>query len=113
MVVTITVGILGGILSHVCCNDNSGYTGRILSHVCCHEITVATLEGQWNHFRCPDITVGRHSWRDLESIYHELTVGILEEQWSHTCCHEMKVNNIRRLYIHYCCHKITEHSEDY
>ena len=27
-VVTITVGILGGILSHVCCQDNSGHSGR-------------------------------------------------------------------------------------
>ena len=53
-VVTITVGILGGILSHVSCHDNSGHTrrniescffvritvyilGGILSHVCCHE----------------------------------------------------------------------------
>ena len=26
-VVTITVGILGGILNHVCCHDNSGHTG--------------------------------------------------------------------------------------
>ena len=32
-VVMITVGILGGgggILSHVCCHDNSGHTGRII-----------------------------------------------------------------------------------
>ena len=29
-VVTITVGILGGILSHVCCHDNSGHTGRAI-----------------------------------------------------------------------------------
>ena len=27
-VVTITVGILGGLLSHVCCHDNRGHTGR-------------------------------------------------------------------------------------
>ena len=33
-VVTITVGILGGILSDVCCHDNSGQSGGILSHVC-------------------------------------------------------------------------------
>ena len=71
-----------------------GIPGEILSHFCFHEIPVAILEGQWNHFRCPDITVGRHSCWDLESICHEITVGILEEQWSHTCCHEMKVDNI-------------------
>ena len=33
-VVTITVGILGGILSRVCCHDNSGQSGGILSDVC-------------------------------------------------------------------------------
>ena len=27
-VVTITVGILGGILGNVCCHENSGHTGR-------------------------------------------------------------------------------------
>ena len=29
-VVRITVGIQGGILSHVCCHDNSGHTGRAI-----------------------------------------------------------------------------------
>ena len=29
-VVTITVGILGGILSHVCRHDNSGHTRRAI-----------------------------------------------------------------------------------
>ena len=29
-VVTITVGILGEILSHVCCHDNSGHTWRAM-----------------------------------------------------------------------------------
>ena len=36
-VVTITVGILGGILSHVCCHDNRGILGGILSQVCCQD----------------------------------------------------------------------------
>ena len=36
-VVRITVGILGGILSHVCCHDNSGQSGGILRNVCCHD----------------------------------------------------------------------------
>ena len=29
-VVMRTLGILGGLLSHVCCHDNSGHTGRTI-----------------------------------------------------------------------------------
>ena len=36
-VVMITVGILGGILSRVCCHDNSGQSGGLSSLVCCHD----------------------------------------------------------------------------
>ena len=59
------MGILGGLLSHVCCHDNSGHTGRNIESRFFFRITVGILGGLLSHVCCHDNS--GHTRRNIES----------------------------------------------